>query len=61
VKYEYECPACGNVLLIIRSIHDIEVDYDCPTKGCGSTVNRKYEAPAISFKGKGFYTTDSKG
>jgi len=45
--------------MIIRSIHDIEVDYDCPQ--CGSTVNRKYEAPAISFKGGGFYTTESKG
>ena len=59
MKYEYECPACRNVILILRSIHDVEVDYDCPE--CGSTVNRKYEAPAISFKGKGFYTTDSKG
>jgi len=59
MKYEYECPACGNVVLILRSIHDIEVDYDCPQ--CGSTVNRKYEAPAISFRGKGFYSTDSKG
>ncbi len=59
MKYEYECPACGNVIFIERSIHDVEVDYDCPQ--CGSTVNRKYEAPAITFKGRGFYSTDAKG
>ena len=56
MKYEYECPACGNVLLIIRSIHDIEVDYDCPQ--CGSTVNRKYSSTPVHFRGSGFYTTD---
>jgi len=56
MKYEYECPACGNVLHIFRSIHDIEVDYDCPQ--CSSTLSRKYETPAIQFRGGGFYSTD---
>ena len=58
MKYEYECPACGNTLLIIRSIHDIEVEYDCPTKECGTTLNRKWSVPPVHFKGQGFYSTD---
>ena len=58
MKYEYECPACGNVLLVIRSIHDIAVEYDCPTKECGTTLNRKWESPPTHFKGSGFYSTD---
>lgn len=58
MKYEYSCPACGNVVAIYRPITDIEVEYDCPNNECGSTLNRKYEAPAITFRGKGFYTTD---
>lgn len=56
MKYEYECPACGNVLLVIRSIHDIEVEYDCPQ--CSTTLNRKWESPPTHFKGSGFYSTD---
>ena len=60
MKYEYECPACGNVLLVIRSIHDIEVEYDCPMKECGTTLNRVWASPPAHFKGSGFYSTDKK-
>ena len=56
MKYEYECPNCGNILLVIRSIHDIELEYECPQ--CSSTLNRKWEAPPTHFKGSGFYSTD---
>ena len=58
MKYEYECPSCGNTLSIIRSINDIEIEYDCPTAGCGTTLNRKWTTPSIHFRGSGFYSTD---
>ena len=60
MKYEYECPACGNVVAIYRSINDIEVEYDCPNKECGATMNRQWSSPAIHFRGSGFYSTDNK-
>jgi putative FmdB family regulatory protein len=56
MKYDYECPNCGNVLLIYRSIHDIEVEYDCPK--CSTTLNRIWASPPAHFKGSGFYSTD---
>jgi putative FmdB family regulatory protein len=58
MKYEYECPSCGNILSVIRSIHDIEIEYDCPTPQCGTTLSRKWITPSIHFKGSGFYSTD---
>ena len=58
MKYEYECPACGNVIQVIRSIHDIEVEYDCPQ--CETTLKRKWEAPPVTFKGNGWYSTDNR-
>jgi putative FmdB family regulatory protein len=58
MRYEYECPACGNIIEIERKITDTESIYDCPTPKCDSTLNRKYSAPAIEFRGKGWYSTD---
>ncbi len=56
MKYEYECPACGNVLLITRSIHEKEGEYDCPN--CSTILSRKWEAPPTHFRGSGWYSTD---
>ena len=58
MKYEYQCPACGNAVSIYRSIHDIEVDYDCPNKECGTTLKRQWVSPPVQFLGKGWYSTD---
>jgi putative FmdB family regulatory protein len=59
MKYEYSCPTCGVEYMVERSIHAEASSPTCST--CHTLMSRKYEAPAISFKGKGFYTTDAKG
>ena len=57
--YEYLCPKCGRFELI-RKFSDATVT-ECPT--CGSEVQKLLSAPAIQFKGTGWYVTDyaSKG
>ena len=52
--YEYQCPKCGRFELI-RKFSD-EMLTKCPT--CGSDVQKLLSAPAIQFKGTGWYITD---
>jgi putative FmdB family regulatory protein len=52
--YEYLCPECGRFELI-RKFSDATVT-TCPT--CGSDVQKLLSAPAIQFKGTGWYITD---
>jgi putative FmdB family regulatory protein len=54
--YEYECDACGRRFELIRKFSDpaVEVCELCE-KG---PVRRLQSAPAIQFKGSGFYITD---
>jgi putative FmdB family regulatory protein len=52
--YEYQCPKCGRFELI-RKFSD-EALTKCPT--CGSDVQKLLSAPAIQFKGTGWYITD---
>jgi putative FmdB family regulatory protein len=52
--YEYLCPKCGRFELI-RKFSDAAVT-KCPT--CGSDVQKLLSAPAIQFKGTGWYITD---
>ena len=52
--YEYLCPKCGRFELI-RKFSDSAVT-NCPT--CGSEVQKLLSAPAIQFKGTGWYITD---
>jgi len=52
--YEYECPQCGRFEKIQKfSSRPLKV---CPT--CGKGVERMLSAPAIQFKGSGWYITD---
>lgn len=37
---------------------DAPVEQECPN--CGSTARRLFSAPAIIFKGPGFYSTDNR-
>ena len=53
--YEYECDACGHRFEIIQKFSDPPVE-KCPS--CGGTVHKLQSAPAIQFKGAGFYITD---
>jgi len=52
--YEYQCAKCGTFELI-RKFSDVPLIV-CPT--CGSEVSKLFSAPAIQFKGTGWYITD---
>jgi putative FmdB family regulatory protein len=53
--YEYECEQCGATFEVIQKFSDHSVT-TCRT--CGGTVRRLLSAPAIQFKGTGWYITD---
>jgi putative FmdB family regulatory protein len=52
--YEYECPQCGRFERI-QKFSDPALEA-CPK--CGSGVQKLLSAPAIQFKGSGWYITD---
>ncbi len=52
--YEYECPDCGRFELI-QKFSDAPLTH-CPR--CGKDVEKLLSAPAIQFKGTGWYVTD---
>ena len=52
--YEYECPTCGTFELV-RKFSDVPLE-TCPT--CARPVEKLASAPAIQFKGTGWYVTD---
>ena len=52
--YEYQCPDCGRFERI-RKFSDAPLT-ECPT--CGKGVQKLPSAPAIQFKGTGWYITD---
>jgi putative FmdB family regulatory protein len=56
--YEYRCKECGDELEVVQSFSDDPLD-TCPS--CGGPLRKVFAAPGISFKGSGFYKTDSKG
>jgi len=53
--YEYECESCGGTFEVIQKFSDHSVE-TCRT--CGGKVRRLLSAPAIQFKGTGWYITD---
>jgi putative FmdB family regulatory protein len=53
--YEYTCRACGHTFDIVQPMSD-EPLTTCPE--CGGALRKVFGAPAISFKGSGFYATD---
>ena len=53
--YEYECEACGHRFEVIQKFSDPPLER-CPK--CGSAVHKLQSAPAIQFKGSGWYITD---
>jgi putative FmdB family regulatory protein len=52
--YEYQCARCGRFEIIQRFSDDPL--RTCPT--CGDEVQKMLSAPAIQFKGTGWYITD---
>ena len=53
--YEYECQKCGRRTEKIESVDGRHLK-KCPH--CGGKVERLVAAPAIQFKGAGWYVTD---
>ena len=53
--YEYLCGQCGERSEILQKISDAPAT-ECPK--CGGDVKKLLSAPAIQFKGSGFYKTD---
>src|SRR5688572_25911610 len=53
--YEYKCAACGDVFELKQKFSDEPLTIH---EGCGGSVERIIFAPAIQFKGSGWYVTD---
>ena len=53
--YEYQCNVCGERIEIIQKLSDPPSSH-CPK--CGGEMKKLFSAPAIQFKGSGFYKTD---
>jgi putative FmdB family regulatory protein len=56
--YEYKCVKCGHRFEKIESLSASETK-KCPK--CGAKAERVLNAPAIQFKGTGWYVTDYAG
>lgn len=68
--YDYRCTTCGTEFELFQSFSDASLT-KCPTKKSGNApesctspgrgrVEKVFRAPGITFKGDGFYKTDSR-
>ncbi|HSK78192.1 MAG TPA: FmdB family zinc ribbon protein [Thermoanaerobaculia bacterium] len=55
--YEYECLKCGKRTELLQRFEDAPLAA-CPK--CGGEVKKLFSAPAVQFKGSGWYVTDYK-
>ncbi|MBC7298763.1 MAG: FmdB family transcriptional regulator [Demequina sp.] len=55
--YSYACSACGHRFESIQSIHHDALT-TCPV--CEGALRRVISAAGVTFKGSGFYRTDSR-
>jgi putative FmdB family regulatory protein len=53
--YEYVCGSCKKKIEVIQGMKDARLKI-CPS--CGGKLTKAFSAPAIQFKGSGFYITD---
>lgn len=53
--YEYQCTKCGERSEILQGVSGPPYTH-CPK--CGGELKKLFSAPAIQFKGSGFYKTD---
>ena len=55
--YEYRCKDCGEELEAVQAFTDDPLTV-CPN--CGGTLRKVFGSIGITFKGSGFYKTDSR-
>jgi putative FmdB family regulatory protein len=55
--YEYRCKSCGEHLEVVQSFTDDALT-ECPS--CAGDLRKVFGSIGISFKGSGFYKTDSR-
>jgi len=53
--YEYKCEKCGNLFEVMQKFSDEPVKAH---ENCGGSVHRLLSAPALLFKGSGWYVND---
>jgi putative FmdB family regulatory protein len=56
--YEYQCQSCGKRTELLQRMADPPLA-TCPE--CGGDVRKVPSAPAVQFKGSGWYVTDYAG
>src|ERR1044071_2177328 len=56
--YEYECKKCKAHVEAFQKVNDKPLT---KRRKCGGKLERKISAPAIQFKGSGWYVTDYAG
>lgn len=54
--YSYACKACGHTFDVQQSINDAALE-KCPK--CAGELKKVYGNVGVTFKGSGFYRTDS--
>jgi putative FmdB family regulatory protein len=57
--YEYRCKTCGEHLEVVQSFTDDPLT-DCPACGAAGELRKVFGNIGITFKGSGFYKTDSR-
>ena len=55
--YQYRCTACGHAFEQVQSFSDDALTV-CPE--CGGRLRKLFGAVGVTFKGSGFYRTDSR-
>ena len=55
-RYNYKCTECGTLDERTHGFND-KPEYTCPF--CGGEQKKTWNAPAVQFKGSGFYSTDN--
>ncbi|MGH9106932.1 MAG: FmdB family zinc ribbon protein [Acidimicrobiales bacterium] len=55
--YEYACKGCGEHVEVVQSFKDSALT-ECPA--CGGQLRKVFGNIGITFKGSGFYKTDSR-
>ena len=55
--YEYACKSCGEHLEVVQSFKDSALT-ECPA--CGGALRKVFGNIGVTFKGSGFYKTDSR-